>query len=184
MSSPTYQRTIKRTCVTTIRVLSHLVPSVILLNHSKHHFVFYRPQTKFAKVMFLHLSVHRGGGRVRVWQGGMHGRGTCMAGGHVWQRVWMVGGHAWWGACMVGGMHGRGGVHGKVAGVAGGHAWKGACMEGGMHGRAVHGRGHMHMHASPWQIPRDMVNEWAVCILLECILVSRVFNLSIVKSKT
>ena len=26
-----------------------------------------------------------GGG---VWQGGMHGRGACMAGGHVWQGEW------------------------------------------------------------------------------------------------
>ena len=96
--------------------------------------------------------------------------------------------HAWWracmagvcmvGACMVEGMHGRG-VHGR--GMHGrGHAWQGACVTGGMCGKGicmvggVHGRGHV-WHACPWQILRDMVNEWVVCILLECILVY--FNL-------
>ena len=75
----------------------------------------------------------------------MCGRGgRCMAGGHAW------------GVCMAwGGMHGgrcawqwgcawQGGVHGGGACVAGGHAW---------------------------QILRDTVNEGAVRILLECILV-------------
>ena len=57
---------------------------------------------------------------------------------------------------VVGGMRGRGGMHG-------GHAW-GACMAGGMHGR---GRA--------WQILRDTVNERAVHILLECILVLKMF---------
>ena len=64
---------------------------------------------------------------------------------------------------MAGGMHRRGGVHGRgacVAGVVhgrGGPAWqRGVCVAGG--------------HA--WQILRDTVNEWAVRILLECILVS------------
>ena len=91
---------------------------------------------KFAKVMFLHLSVshsvHRGGG--------MCGRGACVAGG-----LFMVGGHAWQGGMCCGGMHGgraymavghawQGGVHGR------GHEWlgsvhgRGACMAGGMHG--------------------------------------------------
>ena len=66
---------------------------------------------KFAKIMFLHLSVilfTRGGGR------------------------------AWQGACV-------------VVGVC-----RGVCVAGG--------------HA--WQIPRDTVNERAVRILLECILVT------------
>ena len=56
--------------------------------------------------------------------GGMHGRGACMAGGHVGQE---------------GGMSGGGG-----------------CMA--------------HMPLS-LQILQDTVNEWVVCILLECILV-------------
>ena len=33
------------------------------------------------------------------------------------------------GACMAGGMHGRG------ASVAGGHLWQGVCMAGGVYGR-------------------------------------------------
>ena len=66
-------------------------------------------------------------------------------------------GHAWqWECAWQGGMCGRG------------HAWQGACMVGGMYGRGygggMHGRGHA------WQILWDTVNEWAVCILLECIL--------------
>ena len=53
-------------------------------------------------------------------------------------------------ACVAGGMHGR----------DGGHAWQGwgACVAGG---RA-------------WQILRDTVNERAVRILLECILVTEI----------
>ena len=69
----------------------------------------------------------------------MHGRGACIAGGHVWQGACMAGGHAW-----QGGMHGRG-----------------ACMAGGVHGGGC-----------AWQILRDTVNERAVRILLECILVN------------
>ena len=104
------------------------------LNLPKYKY-FYRPQTKFAKVMFLQMSVcpQRG----RAWLG------ACMVlGGHVW--LWgacmVAGGHAWllggvcgcWGACMVvgghvwlqGGMHGCGGcvVAGGMCGE-GGHAW-------------------------------------------------------------
>ena len=76
----------------------------------------------------------------------------------------MAGGHAWWVA---------GGVHGRGACVAGG-----ACVVGGMHGGSVH-RGVHDMHAPPGQILRlwHTVNERAVRILLECILVlNRVFH--------
>ena len=73
----------------------------------------------------------------------MCGRGACMAGGMHGRGVCMSGGHAWQGACMA-----RGG-----ACVAGG------CMAGGMHSRGAR------------QILRDTVNERAVRILLECILV-------------
>ena len=45
---------------------------------------YYHPQTKFAKVMFLQVSV-------------------CPQGGHAWQ-----GGCAWWGCVWQGGVHGRG----------------------------------------------------------------------------
>ena len=83
--------------------------------------------------------------------GGVHGRGC-----------------AWQGAFIAGGMHGRG------------HAWQGACMAeemcmvGGMHGRGHAWQGCVcATHPPPRQILllRRTVNEWAVRILLECILV-------------
>ena len=95
----------------------------------------------------------------RVWQGGVRG------GGHAWPGGWvcMAGEHAWQGVCvaeglcMAWGVQGRGvsgmGVHGR------GHAWQ---KGGGMCGGDV---------CPHWQILRDTVNEWAVSILLECILV-------------
>ena len=51
----------------------------------------------------------------------------------------------------------------------GGCAWQGACVAGGHAWRAVHG-----MH-TPQQILRDTVNERAVRILLECILLQMSF---------
>ena len=74
------------------------------------------------------------------------------------------GGCAWQGgACVAGGMHGRG-----------------VCMAGEacVGGRAVHGGEEcmsrdMHAMHAPWQILRDTVNERAVRILLECILVGK-----------
>ena len=79
----------------------------------------------------------------------------CPKGGHAWGVVCgrgacVAGGCMAGGVCMAGGMCG-----------GGGHAW-GWCMAGG----GMHGRGR---HA--WQILRNTVNERAVCILLECILV-------------
>ena len=88
-----------------------------------------------------------------------------MAGGHAWQgdmcgrRAYVAGGHVWPGACVAGGMHGRG-VHGR------GHVWWGACTVGGMCGRGA---------CVPQQILQDTVNQRAVRILLECILVSILF---------
>ena len=76
-------------------------------------------------------------------------RGARMAGGHAWQGVCAVEGHAWQGACMVG-----------------------ACMVGGMCGRGHAWQGARHTcPLPPRQILRDTVNERAVRILLECILV-------------
>ena len=57
---------------------------------------FYRPQTKFVKVMFLQASV--------CPRGGMLGRGTCMARGMNGRGACMARGHAWQGACVVGGV--------------------------------------------------------------------------------
>ena len=70
---------------------------------------FYRPQTKFAKVMFLQVSVcPRGGCVAGGWgacmEGGMHGWGVCT----WWGRGMRGGGHVWQGVCMAGDMHGRG----------------------------------------------------------------------------
>ena len=126
---------------------------------SQLHTPFYRPQTKFAKVMFLHLSVSHS-----VDRGGVcMARGVCVCkGGHALQ-----GGHVWaGGACMVVGVRGRGvcvvgGMHGRFVFMA----WWGACMVGGMHGR-----GHAcHTHP-PRHYEIRSVNARAVRILLECIL--------------
>ena len=93
----------------------------------KHYFAawfgYYRPQTKFAKVMFSQVSVCP------------QGEGACMVEGHALKRVrvaCMVGGMCGRGACVVGaciawgmcarGMHGRGHAW-HEAYVAGVHVW-------------------------------------------------------------
>ena len=58
-------------------------------------------------------------------------------------------------------------MHARWVCVAGGHAWQGS-MHGG--GRVLQG-GTWHARPLPRQILRDTVNERAVRILLECILV-------------
>ena len=91
---------------------------IIYSNTSSVEKLYYSPQTKYAKVMFLQVSVCP-----QSWGGGMHGRG------HAWWQGGMCGGkgHAWWwGACMVvGGMHGGGG---GMHGGGGLHGSRGACM--------------------------------------------------------
>ena len=92
-------------------------------------------------------SVHRGD----VYGGG---RVHCRRGHGRREGVCMAGGMCGNGACMVGGVHGMGGVHGR------GHVWhKGSCMA-----------------CTLWQILQDTVNEQAVRILLECILVFNFFT--------
>ena len=128
--------------------------------------------------------------------------GACMAGGHVWWGSCVAGGCAWHappgryyelelsllmlymfhfqvggihgrghalqGACMVGGMCDRWGV--GVC-VWWGHAWQGGMCGGGhVWQGGVHG-----MPPPPRQILRDTVNERAVRILLECILILKLF---------
>ena len=121
-------------------------------------------------------------GACMVAQGGMHG---CSGGGHAWLLggvrgcswgggVWLLlggmcgcsrGQHAWLlregmcgcsgGACVV--------APGGACMVApGGHAW---LLWGGMRGCSG---------VCAWFFQWDAVNEWAVCILLECILVTPV----------
>ena len=108
--------------------------------------VCYRPQTKFAKVMFLQVSVHKGGE-------GVHG---CSGGGHAWfcpggaMHSFVWGGYTWF---FLGGMCGF--FPGAVWFFSGERVWffqVGACVVR--------------------RIRRDTVNEWAVRILLECILVT------------
>ena len=104
-----------------------------------------------------------GGGHAR-WGGGIHGRDRGMFGGGMHGRgACMAGGHAWCGEAYV-----AGGVHSR------GHVWQGD-MHGrlGMCGRGggMHGRGVFLAGGCAWQILRDAVNERAVRILLECILV-------------
>ena len=105
-----------------------------------------------------------GGGRVCMARGsGMHGwgcvLGASMAGRHAMQGACMAGGNVWQGACMAGGVWVAGGVHG--GGMHGQGAWQGGTCMVGM------------TCMPPGQIPRlwHMVNERAVRILLECILV-------------
>ena len=90
--------------------------------------------------------------------------GVCLSmggGWHAWQGVCVGGmhgrGHAWWGACVAGGA-----CMARGACVAGGACMaRGACILGGMCGKG----------GCACQTVQDTVNEWAVCILLEYILV-------------
>ena len=123
----------------------------------------YRPQTKFAKVMFLQVSVCPHGGYACV----VAPRGVCVVAaggrGHAWL---LLRGHVWLlrgGACVV---------------ALGGCAWLlgGACVvaPGGMHGYSQVGAcvvALQGIHAWDMTRYRDTINEWAVRILLECILV-------------
>ena len=116
-------------------------------------------------------SVHREGGHAWLLPGGMHGCswGVCV----VARGAYMV---APGGACVVawGGMHGcswgerawliLGGMHGCSGG---GHAW---LLWGGMHGCSG-GHAWLLLGGRAWFFRWDMVNEQAVRILLECILV-------------
>ena len=135
-------------------------------------YYYYLPQTKFAKVMFLQVSVCP------------HGGGVCMVapGGHVWL--------LWGGACVVAL---EGAVHGcsrEVCGCSwgvcmvfwgacmvfsGGHVWFfwGACVvfSGGHVWFFLRGHAWFFLGGGVHRIWRDTVNERAVRILLECILV-------------
>ena len=123
-------------------------------------------QRSWGKVIFseecVKNSVHRRG---RVWQGGVRGGGGWGCGrGHAWQ-----GGMRGRGVCMAGGSCMAGGMLGKGACIAWGCAWWGhvwweACMVACVVGACMAG-------GRAWQILRDTVNERAVRIILECILV-------------
>ena len=102
---------------------------------SRRSSTYYRPQTKFAKVMFLQVSLCPQGGACVAKGGGMCGKGG----------VHGKGGHAWWRGCVWqrGHVSWKGGVHSKGGCVCQrGHAWQRgvhsegeACVtKGGMHG--------------------------------------------------
>ena len=62
----------------------------------------YHRQTKFAKVMFLHVAVClQGGGH--AWQGDVRGGCVCMARGHAWQGGVCGRGCGWQGGICGGG---------------------------------------------------------------------------------
>ena len=115
----------------------------------------YRPQTKLREGnVFTPVCDYVNRRGVHVWQGAAC-QGVCMSGGmyvreHVRQGVYVAGE----------GVHGRGGCawQGRVcmACIVGGHVWQG-----------VHGSGAC--------VTGEMEVKWAVCILLECILVRRFF---------
>ena len=135
----------------------------------------YRPQTKLAKVMFLQVSVcpHWGGACVVLFGGVcvvLFG-GPCVF-------LFRGGMHGFiWGGCVVlfGGMHGfiRGACvvlfRGACVVLLGGHAW----FYSGGHAWFFWGgmRGFFQFFRIQW----DTINERAVRILLECILVPKNF---------
>ena len=132
----------------------------------------YRPQRSWGKVIFseacVNNSVHGGGMRGCSW-------GVCMVapGGAQWVGGGRQGGQ---GACMVA-------LGGCVWLLLGGCAW---FLQGGMHGCSggvcmVAARGHA------WETMRyrDTINERVVRILLECILVYKLFLKSnVINGKT
>ena len=90
-----------------LKITGTLFEVTISTFSGKFSFNFYRPQTKFAEVTFLHVSLcpQWGGGGVACVAGGV-----CMAAGHAWQGVCMAGGGH---LCMAGGLCVAGGVHGS-----------------------------------------------------------------------
>ena len=136
--------------------------------------------------MFLHVSVILStggacmvalGGACVVALGGVHGYG-CSWGGHAWL---LLGGMCGCcrGACVVAPRRTCMVAPGRVHGCSGGHACVvapgGACVvAAGGHAGLLGG------HA--WDMTRygDTINEWAVRILLECILVSFVKLITVV----
>ena len=133
---------------------------------------YYRPQRSCGKVMFSEVCVKNSvlGGHVwqgRAWQGGR----KCMVagGGGMHGRLCAWWGHAWqWGVCGRGGHAWQRGMHECVCG-------RGACMAGDMCGswRACMARECVWQGGCAWQEKWPL--EWAVRILLECILVWQIF---------
>ena len=101
---------------------------------------FYRPQRKFAKVMFLQVSV--------CPLGGVAGK-VCMAGGVSGREPCVARGHAWWGHAWQGGMNGRG------------MCGRGTCVVGGVHAMHTPGR-----YYEIWSMSGRYTSYWNACILV------------------
>ena len=151
-------------------------------SHSSH----YRPQTKFAKVMFLQSVILLTGGACVVAHGGVRG--------------FIQGGHAWFysgGACMVlsgGGMHGfiRGGVRGFIWGAACMVLFGGVCgfIWGGMRGfirGGMHGFSSFFGYNEIWSMSGRYTSYWNAflftLLILCCIFkVHKIYPISIIFS--
>ena len=142
------------------------------------------PATKLGQGYFLHLCVilFTGGacvvaGGVCVVAGGVHGCwGACVV---VRGHAWLMGVHVWVGVCVIAGGHAW--LPGGVCGCQGAYMVVGGCMVAGVcgcwgmcmvaRGVCVVAGGMRGCRGGMRRIRRDTVNERAVRILLECILV-------------
>ena len=102
--------------LTSVGLLANSATVVTLIKNGEVSYVncYYRPQTKFAKVMFLQVSVCPQGG-------GVHGMGDMHSRGHAWWGSVCSRGCACWGE---GGVCAGGMCDGGTS-VAGGCAWQG-----------------------------------------------------------
>ena len=123
-------------------------------------------------------SVHWGG----MYGRGMHDRGSCMAGGHVWQEACMLGDMYGRGVCMAGGMQGRGHVW-QGASMTGDHAWQGGMYGKGMRGGEGGMRGRRdgqcsRRYASYWNafMFRYLIILWYAEDLIEIVVCCLIFS--------
>ena len=151
---------------------------------------FYRPQTQFAKIMFLHLSVshsvHRGEYLGRCHPGQVH----PMAGTPPWagtppRQVYSPLGRYRPGQVPPQAGMPPGQVHpqgrytplGRYTPQAGTPPWVGTPPWAGTHPPGqVHPPGHVHLPSRELCLLGDTGNMWAVRILLECILFYILFS--------
>ena len=170
-----------RTMVLLLATYCWITVSAIYFN-SWFYCLYYRPQTKFVKVMFLQVSVI-------LSRGGMHGcsRGACMVapegvrgcsggvcvvlfGGHgfIWGGmhgfIWGVcvvlfGGHAWfyWGACVV---------------LFGGHVW---FYSGGMRGFFT-----FFGYNEIWSMSGQYASYWNAFLFVRFLTTSNVSNIYVI----
>ena len=126
---------------------------------------YYRLQTKFAKVMFLHMS---------VCPGGISQHALQVVSQHALQQVW----GGWYPSmpCRFPGPHPGGKLRGILPGGSPGPHQRGKLRGSGQGGG-------LQAHTQGWSIPActeadppQQLLLWAVRILLECILVCESFH--------